>query len=84
MTNKVKDIGLEKTCILLFNDIINRKKFDPNDIKLDEKLSNNIIHYIGSVTIKDFKYLEINSVNLLQLIFRKWMDTLKKIMKLII
>ena len=43
MTNKVKDIGLEKTCILLFNDIINRKKFDPNDIKLDEKLSNNII-----------------------------------------
>ena len=68
MTNKVKDIGLEKTCILLFNDIINRKKFDPNDIKLDEKLSNLII---GSVTIKDFKYLEINSVNLLQLIFRK-------------
>ena len=84
MTNKVKDIGLEKTCILLFNDIINRKIFDPNDIKLDEKLSNNIIYYIGSVTIKDFKYLEINSVNLLQLIFRKWMDTLKKIMKLII
>ena len=84
MTNKVKDIDLEKTCILLFNDIINRKKIDPNDIKLDEKLSNNIIYYIGSVTIKDFKYLEINSVNLLQLIFRKWMDTLKKIMKLII
>ena len=71
MTNKVKDIDLEKTCILLFNDIINRKKIDPNDIKLDEKLSNNIIYYIGSVTIKDFKYLEINSVNLLQLIFRK-------------
>ena len=65
MTNKVKDIDLEKTCILLFNDIINRKKIDPNDIKLDEKLSNNIIYYIGSVTIKDFKYLEINSVNLL-------------------
>ena len=72
MTNKVKDIDLKKHTYYFFNDIINRKNFDPNDIKLDEKLYNNILIYnIGYVTIKDLKYLEINSVNPLYLIFSK-------------
>ena len=36
-----------------FNDIINIKKFDPNDIKIDEKSYKNIlIDYVGYVTIK--------------------------------
>ena len=72
MTNKVKDADLKKNTYYFFNDIINRKKFDSNDIKLDEKLYNNIlIYYTGYVTIKDLKHLQINSLNPLQLIFRK-------------
>ena len=47
-----------------FDDIINIKFFDPNNIKIDEKSYKNIlIYYIGYVTIKDLKYVKINSVN---------------------
>ena len=46
--------------------------FNPNNIKLDEKSSKNILnYYIGYVTIKDSKYVKINSVNTLYLIFSK-------------
>ena len=55
-----------------FDDIINAKHFDPNNIKMYEKSYKNfLIYYIGYVTIKDSKYVKINSVNLLYLIFRK-------------
>ena len=55
-----------------FDDIINAKHFDPNNIKMYEKSYKNfLIYYIGYVTIKDSKYVRINSVNLLYLIFRK-------------
>ena len=48
------------------------KNFDSNDIKIDEKSYKNIlIHYIGYVTIKDSKYVKINSVNLLFFILNK-------------
>ena len=48
------------------------KKFDQNNTKLDEKSYKNIlIYYIGYVTIKDVKYVKINSVNSLYLIFSK-------------
>ena len=47
-----------------FDDIISAKFFDPNNIKTDEKSYRNIlIYYIGYVTIKDLKYVKINSVN---------------------
>ena len=47
-------------------------KFDPNNIKIDLKSYKNIlIYYIGHVTIKYLKYVKINSVNLLHLIFNK-------------
>ena len=40
------------------------KKFDPNNIKMDEKSDKNIlIYYIGYVTIKNLKYVKINSIN---------------------
>ena len=43
-----------------------------NNIKIDEKSYKNIlIYYIGYVTIKDSKYIKINSVNPLYLIFNK-------------
>ena len=56
----------------LFDDIINRKNFDPNNIKLDGKSYKNIlIYYIGFITIKDSKCVKIYSVNPLYFIFNK-------------
>ena len=57
MSNKVKDINIKNCIYSFFNDIINIKDFDPNNIKIDEKLYKNIlIYYIGYVMIKDSKY----------------------------
>ena len=72
MSNKVKDISIKNHTYYFFDDIINIKNFDPNNIKIDEKSYKNIlIYYIGYVTIKDSKYVKINSVNPLYLIFSK-------------
>ena len=52
--------------------MINIKIFDPNNAKIDEKSYKNIfIYYIGYVTIKNLKYVKINSVNPLYLIFNE-------------
>ena len=68
----VKDIDIKNHTYYFFDDIINIKNFDPNNIKIDEKSYKNIlIYYIGYVTIKDSKYIKINSVNPLYLIFNK-------------
>ena len=76
MSNKVKDIDKK-------NAIFSMRNFDPDKIKIDEKSYKNIlIYYNGYVTIKDWKYAHINSVNPLYLISRKWMDTLKKLMEM--
>ena len=57
---------------LFFNDIINIKYLDPNNIKIDEKSNKNIpFYYIWYVAIKDSKYIKINSVNPLCLILIK-------------
>ena len=70
--NKVKDIDVKNRTYCFFNDIINIKKFDSNDIKINENSYKDIfIYYIGYVMIKDSKYVNINSVNPLYLIFRK-------------
>ena len=72
MSNKVKDIDIKNRKYYFFNDIINIENFDPNNIKIDEKLCKNIlIYYIRYVTIKDSKSVKIYSVNPLYLIFRK-------------
>ena len=72
MSNIIKNISLENRTYYFFNDIINMKDFDPNDIKIDEKsYKNNLTYYTGYVTIKkDLKiyivnslYLILNSVN---------------------
>ena len=66
-----------------FDDVINKNIFDPNKGKIDEKSYKYIlIYYIGYVTTKDPKFLKINSVNHLYLIIAKWMDTLKKFIKI--
>ena len=72
MSDKVKDISIKNHTYYFFNNIINIKNFDPNNIKIDEKSNKNIfVYYIGHVTIKDSKYVKIDSVNPLNLIINK-------------
>ena len=72
MINKVKDIDIKNQTYYFFVDIINVKTFDTNNIKIDEKSYKNIlIYHIGYVIIKDLKYIKLNSVYPLYLIFSK-------------
>ena len=74
MSDKFKDIDIKKHThtYYFFGDIINIKNFDPNNIEIDEKSYKNIpIYYAGYLTIKDSKYIKINSVNPLYLIINK-------------
>ena len=69
MSNKVKDIDIKNRTYYFFDDIINIKTFDPNNIKIDKKSYKDVlIYYIGYITIKDSKYLKINSVFLYTLL----------------
>ena len=71
ISTKVKDIVLENRTYYVFNDIINIKKFDSNNINWNAKSYNIIlIYYIGYVTIKDSKYVTIYRVIPLHLTFR--------------
>ena len=55
MCDKVKDINIKNWTYYFFNDIINIKNFDSNNIKKDQKLYKNIpIYYIGYVTINEY------------------------------
>ena len=61
--------------------MINIKVLDLNLLTIDKKSYKNIdIYYIGYITMKDFDYIKINSVDPLYLI--KQMDTLNKIMEI--
>ena len=72
MSNKVKDIDTKNHTYYFFDDIINTKIFDPNDIKIDEKSQKNILlYYTGYVMIEDFEYVKINSIYSFYLIFSK-------------
>ena len=49
--------------------MINIKSFDPSLLKIDKKLYKNIgIYYIGYITMRDYNYVKIKSVNPLYLI----------------
>ena len=55
---------MKKHTYYLFDHIINIKNVDLNNIKIGEDSYKNILIYcIGYVTIKDTKYVKINSVN---------------------
>ena len=57
MSNKVKDMCIKSHIYYFFDDIINIKNFDPNNIEIEDMSYKNIlIYYIGYVTIKDSKY----------------------------
>ena len=73
MSNKVKDIDIKNRTYYVFNDIFNIKSFNSNNIKINEKSYKDILsYYIGYVTIKYSKYVKINSVNPLYLVFHKF------------
>ena len=56
MSNKCKDMNIKNRTYYFLYEIINTKKFDLNNIKIDEKSYKNIlIYYIAYVTIKDSK-----------------------------
>ena len=62
MSNKVKYIDIKNKYIdmknrtyYIFDDIINIKIFDPDNIKIDKNSYKNILIYTGYVTIKDLK-----------------------------
>ena len=83
MSNKFKDINTKNHTYYFFDDVINIKIFDSNNIKIHENSNKNIlIYYIGYVTIKDSRYVKTYSVNPLYLILAEWIDTLKKLIEI--
>ena len=65
-------IDIKNWTYYFFDDVINIKNFNPNNIKVDEKYYKDILtYYIRYVTIKDSKYVKFNGVNPLYLIFSK-------------
>ena len=72
MNNKGKNIDIKNHTYYFFDDIINIKNFDPNNILKNEKSYKDIyIYYIWYLTIKHSKYVKTNSVNPLYLDFDK-------------
>ena len=59
MSNKIKDINIKNHRYYFFDDIINIKNFDSKY----NKIENILIYCIKYLTIKDSKYVKINSVN---------------------
>ena len=54
MSGKFEDVNTKNHRYYFFDDIINIKDLDPNNIKIDEKSYKNIlIYYTEYVTIKD-------------------------------
>ena len=65
MSNIFKDINIKNHTYYFFDDIINTKYFNPNNIKKVQKSYKNIfVSYVRYLTIKDLKYVKLNSVNL--------------------
>ena len=59
MSNKFKDISLKSHTYYVFDDIINIKNFDTNNIKTDEKSYKNIlIYYFLTLFITHFQQNE--------------------------
>ena len=63
----MKETNIKNQTYYFFDDMINIKDFNSDLLlKIDKKLYKNIdIYYIGYVSMKDSKYVNIRSVNLL-------------------
>ena len=59
MSNKIQDIDIKNRTYYFFNDTINIKNFDSNNIKIDEKSYKDILIYYSGYVIKDLKYVKI-------------------------
>ena len=65
-------INIKNRTYYSFNDIINIEDFDWNLLKIDSKSYTNVnIYYTGYITITNFDYVRIVSVNSLSIIFEK-------------
>ena len=65
----IKEINIKNRIYYFFDDVINIKNFNSNLLKEDKKSYKSIdIYYIGYITMKDFDYGNIHSVNPLYLI----------------
>ena len=68
----VKDINMKNRRYYFLNDIIDIKDYDQNNIKIDEKPYINILIYCTAyITIKNSKYVIINSVNPSHIMFNR-------------
>ena len=56
MISKVKDIDRKNQKYYFFNDIIDTKNSDLNNIQIDKNI---VIWYIRYVTVKDSKYVKL-------------------------
>ena len=55
----IKEINIKNRTYYFFDDMINIEDFDPNLLKTDKKLYQNIdICYIGHMTVKDSHYIK--------------------------
>ena len=61
----IKEINIKNRTCYFFDDIIYIENFNPDLLKINKKSCKNIgIYYVGYMTIKDSKYVNIHSVNL--------------------
>ena len=64
----IKEINMKNWIYYFLNGMINIEDFDSNLLKIDKKWYRNInIFYIGYITMEDFDYVKINSINPLYL-----------------
>ena len=75
--NCIKKINIKNCTYYLFDEMINIKNFDPDQIKIDNKYI--IIYYI---TIKNLSYVKINSVTPLYFIIDKVDGYIEKAMEI--
>ena len=69
---RIKEINIKNCTYYFFNDMINIKNFNSSLLKIDKKSCKNIdIYYIGYITMKDFDYVNIHSVNRLYFVVGK-------------
>ena len=72
MSKKFKDVSIKNHTYYFFDDIINIRKFDSINIKIDEiSYKNILIYHTRYVMIKDSIHIKTNSVNQLYFIFSK-------------
>ena len=71
MSNKFKSIDIKDRTYYLFDDMVNIKNHDPSKISEQMKSDTKYSYYTGYETVKDLRYVKINSVNPLYLVINK-------------